>query len=211
MTDEVRAFICPQCGEPSKSNVHGVVETRDPEDPGTLGMEFALLCCGHCQTPIVQYREEDPWLDSYDGVKPAAYYPSPRLLSDAVPPALRDEFEEAQKCFDSKAYRATLVMVRRTLEGTCADQGSTKKTLAEGLKELQAQGRIDGLLAEWADLLRVVGNKGAHYGQTVSRDDAGDALHFAEALLDHLYVLRARFNAFQKRQQQRSNSEQKGS
>jgi hypothetical protein len=59
---------------------------------------------------------------------------------------------------------------------------------------------IDGTLAEWADALRVVGNEGAHYtGRVVAREDAEDALDFAEALLDHLYVLRQRFTDFQSR------------
>lgn len=96
-------------------------------------------------------------------------------------------------------------MVRRTLEGTCADQGSTKRTLVSNLKDLQAQGKIDGFLAEWADLLRIVGNEGAHFSfsDSVTAQDAEDALDFAEALLDHLYVLRARFDDFKGRREAR--------
>jgi Domain of unknown function (DUF4145) len=91
-------------------------------------------------------------------------------------------------------------MVRRTLEGTCAEQGIKKRTLAEALKDLQLQGIIDGTLAAWADALRVIGNIGAHYtGTAVSRQEAEDALAFAEALLDHIYVLRKRFNEFKAR------------
>jgi hypothetical protein len=203
MENEVRAFLCPKCGEPSKSSVHGRVEAYDPE--GGPPAEFVLLRCSHaeCQAPMVQVRED--YGRGFDEDKPVTYYPSPRRLSSAVPRALRDEFAEARKCFDAKAYTATLVMVRRTLEGTCADQGSTKRTLAESLKDLQAQGKIDGLLAEWADLLRVVGNEGAHFtGNKASTEDAEDALDFAEALLDHLYVLRARFDEFKTRQQTRA-------
>lgn len=185
--------------------MHGTVESYDPEAGPPA--EFALLQCTNrdCQAPIVQVRED--YGQGYDEDKPAVYYPSPRRLGYAVPSRLRDEFTEARKCFDAKAYRATLVMVRRTLEGTCADQGSTKKTLAESLRDLQTQGRIDGLLAEWADLLRVVGNEGAHFtGKKVTGQDAEDALEFLEALLDHLYVLRARFDQFKSRQQERTNS-----
>jgi hypothetical protein len=59
---------------------------------------------------------------------------------------------------------------------------------------------IDDTLAEWANTMRVVGNEGAHYtGRAVAREDAEDALSFAEALLDHLYVLRKRFAEFQAR------------
>jgi Domain of unknown function (DUF4145) len=68
------------------------------------------------------------------------------------------------------------------------------------LRELRDRGLIDDTLAEWADTLRVVGNEGAHYtGRAVAREDAEDALSFAEALLDHLYVLRKKFAEFQAR------------
>ena len=82
-------------------------------------------------------------------------------------------------------------MVRKTLEGTCADQGAASGPLASRLRDLQGEGKIDGMLVEWANILRVVGNEGAHFtGTTMSREDAEDALALAEALLDHLYVLR---------------------
>lgn len=124
-------------------------------------------------------------------------YPVPHRLSSSVPAGLRREWEEAQTCFRAKAYAACVVMVRRTLEGTCADQGVKGKPLARSLKKLADDGRIDETLAQWADALRIIGNKGAHYtGEHVAREDAEDALAFAEALLDHIYVLRQRFAQF---------------
>lgn len=67
--------------------------------------------------------------------------------------------------------------MRRTLEGTCADQGVKSKTLAQGLKQLTANGLMDETLARWANALRIIGNKGAHYtGEPVAREDAEDAL-----------------------------------
>lgn len=65
---------------------------------------------------------------------------------------------------------------------------------------MKAERLIDITIAEWANALRVLGNEGAHYtGNRVSRDDADDALAFAEALLDHIYVLRLRFQEFAER------------
>ena len=92
-------------------------------------------------------------------------------------------------------------MVRRTLEGACQLQGVKPKTsLAKGLDELKERGLIDGTLAEWADALRIAGNRGAHFSdEMVSREDAEDALGFAEAFLDHIYVQRKRFEEFKKR------------
>ena len=64
-------------------------------------------------------------------------------------------------------------------------------------KGTSIDGLVDATLAQWVDALRVLGNEGAHYtGKQVPRDDAEDALAFAEALLDHIYVLRKRFDKF---------------
>jgi hypothetical protein len=76
----------------------------------------------------------------------------------------------------------------------------TKKPLANALKEMAARDLLDGRLLTWANELRVLGNEGAHYtGSRVSGEDAKDALAFAEAVLDYLYVLGKQFEDFQKR------------
>jgi hypothetical protein len=161
-----------------------------------------MVQCHRCLEPTIQMREDFGGGFSEDH-RPATVYPTPHRLSPSVPPGLRREWEEAQTCLRAKAYAACTVMVRRTLEGTCADQGVNEKTLAQSLKKLAADGLVDETLSQWADALRIAGNKGAHYtGQPVPREDAEDALAFAEALLDHVYVLRKRFEEFRKRLQE---------
>jgi len=131
---------------------------------------------------------------------PLIVYPVQWRLSWDVPEPLRREFEEAQACFGAKAYKATVVMVRRVLEGACRENDVQERTLVKSLGKLKADGLIDAIIAEWADALRLLGNEGAHYtGKQVPRDDAEDALAFAEALLDHIYVLRKRFEKFANR------------
>ncbi|WP_446217364.1 DUF4145 domain-containing protein [Micromonospora sp. IBHARD004] len=48
-------------------------------------------------------------------------------------------------------------MVRRTLEGFCADQGVVGRKLHESLKTLKDSGTIDGRLFDWAQGLRALG------------------------------------------------------
>src|ERR1039457_3482863 len=111
-----------------------------------------------------------------------------RNLSDTVPESLRQEHSEARACFNAKAYTATVVMVRRTLEGVCADHGITRKPLYAALDEMKSTGLIEGRLLEWAQGLRVLGNDAAHFtGRPVSSQDAKDALSLAEALMDYMY------------------------
>lgn len=145
--------------------------------------------------PSVQLRED--YGAGFEGDEPIIVFPEPRRLNPQIPLTLRREWEEAKVCFDAKAYAACAVMTRRTLEGTCTELGVKEPNLAKALKTLQKEGLIDGMLAEWAKALRLAGNRGAHFtGEAVSRGDAENALSFTEALLDHVYVLRKRFEDF---------------
>lgn len=196
-----RAMLCPHCSHPTTAEVRGRAvwdgfgEEGVPEGPP---VEWVFLQCERCRHPSLQIRED--FGRGFGEDDPGFVYPAPHRLSPRVPAPLRREWNEAKTCLESKAYAACVVMVRRTLEGTCAEQGVKKRTLAKALDELRDQGLIDGTLVEWAHALRFAGNQGAHYtGKDVSREDAEDALAFAEALLDHIYVLRRRFDEFKQR------------
>jgi hypothetical protein len=173
--------------------------------------EYTLVQCSECGEVAVQMREyyhgrsDEDYSEGFDTDVPKIFYPARRRLSFAIPDPLRQEFEEAQTCFSAKAYTATAVMVRRILEGVCKENNVQERTLVKGLEKLRVQGLVDSAISEWADALRVLGNEGAHYtGRHVPRDDAEDALAFAEALLDHIYVLRKRFDKFAARRQKQA-------
>jgi hypothetical protein len=137
-------------------------------------------------------------------------WPNPiREMSSKIPESLRLEHKEARSCFSTAAYTATVVMVRRTLEGVCAENGVRIQPLIKALQKMQNEGLIEGRLLEWAEGLRVLGNDGAHFtGRRVSRVDAQDALALAEALLDYLYVFSAQFAEFKQRRDGRTPTEQ---
>jgi hypothetical protein len=196
-------FICPQCSSPASATVRGTALWDGCDDEGdqlTYPVEWRFLHCERCRQPSIQSRQDYDYGHGFDDDEPVTVYPSPRSLSSQVPESLRREFEEARTCFSAKAYAATVVMVRRVLEGTCHESSVTEHPLARALEKLREGGLIDGTIAEWANALRVLGNEGAHFtGRPVPRDDAEDALAFAEALLQHIYVLRKRFNEFAER------------
>jgi len=126
----------------------------------------------------------------------------PHVLSWSVPGELRREYEQAQACFDAKAYTATVVMVRRTLEGMTNLMGAVGKSLFDKLNSMVQSQQMDQRLYDWADMLRVVGNEGAHFtGTQVGREDAEDSLAMCEAILDNIYVLNERFDQFKARRQ----------
>lgn len=198
---EGHSFICPYCDRPATALWCGTAEWsgRDLQgNPSNPPAEWALVQCDRCEQPSLEVRED--FGDGFADDQAVIVYPTTHRLSADIPLGLRREYAEAQACWNAKAYTACVVMVRRTLEGTCAEQGVSKRPLVKALRELRAQDLIDGTLADWADTLRTLGNIGAHYtASTVTRQDAEDALAFAEALLDHIYVLRKRFAEFKER------------
>lgn len=126
---------------------------------------------------------------------------SDQEMNSAIPETLRLEVGEARKCFKNAAYTATVVMVRRTLEGICVEHGM-KGPLFKALAEMEKTGLIEGRLLEWAQALRTLGNEGAHFtGHQVSREDAEDSLAFAEAILNYMYVFSEQFTEFKKRRE----------
>jgi hypothetical protein len=202
-----RPFVCPWCDALTLAEVRGVAtwdgfKNNEPVNPP---VEYSLVQCSECGDASLEMREDFGM--GFVADRPGFAYPAKRRLSNDVPRPLRREFDEAQKCLSVKAYGATVVMVRRILEGVCKENSIQERTLVRSLEELQKNGLIDGTISTWATALRLLGNEGAHYtGRQVPRDDAEDALAFSEALLDHIYVLRKRFTEFETRRASKKGS-----
>lgn len=208
-------FQCPHCRKNAVAHVAGSVATKsewvksgsEPWSGHNFDTErVQLIKCSECGKPTLMERHNQGGWGGWDSK--GLLWPSPRrAISPVVPQAIRETCEEAQGCFQYRFYSASVVMVRRTLEGVCSDQGSDKKTLAASLADLERQGKLDKRLVEWAHELRALGNLGAHFtSERVTREDAYDALAFVETLLDYLYVLSRQFEAFKKRREKRSEN-----
>lgn len=194
------AMSCPHCEHVAMHDVMGRAFWDGVDYVSNTQLsaatEWRFLQCQKCGQICVDSR-----LDHGLGLTANANvtYPAARELSKDVPEALREEWDEAQICFRNGALKSCAGAVRRTVEGTCSEHGISERTLDLSLKAMIEQGVIDQTLFEWATMLRLVGNAGAHYGENISVEDVQDALSFTEALLDHIYVLRKRFEAFRTR------------
>lgn len=202
LTDQDIAYVCSTCDSLRVGDIVGRVNEKGDDVDWNPDKVRALVRCRSCGTGALFAYEYT--VGEWGQAK--LLWPQDRpALSYYIPGSLRREYHEAQQCFSAKAYTAATVMVRRTLEGVCTEQGVKTKTLVGGLKELENQGKLDGRLVQWADALRVLGNQAAHFtGDSVSAEDAADAMDFAQALLDYLYVLTRRFDAFQARRNQKN-------
>ena len=193
-SDPRLAVICQACGYPSSAYVAGKITGEGDDEDGPF--ELSLIRCEFCDSPSLVRQDED------SEAAPVEVWPtSQRTLHEGIPGGVREGVIEARKCFEAGAFLATAVMVRRAIEGFCADQGANHKTLHRSLRELVQRNVIDERLLEWADGLRVLGNVGAHFTDhaAVSKQDASDALDLVEAMLDYVYVFTDKFEQFKAR------------
>ena len=195
------AVECGACNKHVSAVVVGKVYQSNDDDT-SITFEVLLATCPVCRSAIVAGRSMEQWGDwqngEYDQTPPRRLWPLPmRELSTDAPEGIRRDFDEAQRCMSVSSHLGASLIARRVLEAITVDLGAKGNTLAAKLKQLKESGAIDGRLAEWADALRVVGNDAAHNVNTVvSREDAADALSFAEAMADYVYTFRGRYDRF---------------
>ncbi|MDT7529585.1 DUF4145 domain-containing protein [Sphingopyxis sp. SE2] len=70
--------------------------------------------------------------------------------------------EEAISCHAAGCFRASALMVRRTIEEVCKDKGATGKNLKERIASLGTVMTLPAALLAAMDELRLLGNDAAH-------------------------------------------------
>jgi hypothetical protein len=136
-----------------------------------------------------------------------ASYPPEIIDFDAteLPAAVLSSLEEAIQCHAAGAYRASAIMVRRTLEDLCADNNATGGNLKERLQALSAKVVLPKALLDGLDNLRLLGNDAAHieaqtYAQ-VGEEEVVLAIDITKEVLKAVYQygsLIDRLNALKK-------------
>jgi hypothetical protein len=99
-----------------------------------------------------------------------------------------------------RAPAAFVGQARRLLEFVCEDQNASGRTLFDKLTHLVSQGILPGYFKNITDLLRVVGNMGAHASATdLSIWDAELIDDFFRSVVEYLYVAPAKIKRMQER------------
>ena len=165
------------------------------------GFLYNLVQCPECQKPILTQRSRIFELGAFDFGNAVRLFPSSEFhINSEIPETLRNSLKECIICYDSGAYTATAIMSRRTIEGFCELKGVKEKALDKSLARLKDEEIINKEMFEWANALRLTGNKAAHdVNSTFSAIDAKDILDFTIAILDFTYSFKDKFNKFSQR------------
>lgn len=115
-----------------------------------------------CPNPTCRNHVFFVW--SIQSNKLVVAYPAERIDFDTtdVPTEVREALEEAISCHAAGCFRATAIMVRRTLEELCKNRGATGPNLKERIKGLSGKVVLPTDLIDALDDLRLLGNDAAH-------------------------------------------------
>lgn len=123
-------------------------------------------------------------------------WPNPNQLHESVPESIKKIYDEAIR-IRLLAPNAFAVQIRRALEAMCKDRGAKKGTLQVMLKELAGRGEIPPVLAEMTDVLRLLGNIGAHASNdSVTTSQARAINEFFRAVIEYVYIAPSKLKEF---------------
>lgn len=196
---------CKQCSAIVDARV---IATYDDEAADEPPGRWTFCVCPRCNLPMLAVVCDYGY--GFDEGAPTRVYPrrEDRRLGTAVPGTIRHAFSEAVLCFKAKAYTASAIMCRKTLEGLCNAHGAKTGNLGRRLEKLKKDGVIEARLFEWAEALRISGNEAAHaVDSQVSPQDCEDILEFTEALAQYVFTYRDKFEKFRQRRAKSPSAE----
>lgn len=200
-----RVAFCPHCGNRAPQRL---IHTQEHEEQGysmngsLTDVDLPCVCyvavCETCNN-ILLYQAfidipEDENFHLTDLI-----WPDRGVLHRAVPKAITECYAEAAR-IKNLAPNAFAVQIRRALEALCDDRGEKKGVLQHRLQGLVSRGEIPPILAEMTDVLRLLGNIGAHAAdQSVKPGHVQVLDNFFRAIIEYVYVAPSKLKEFRDR------------
>ena len=194
-TVQVRNLRCPHCGKVGAfhgvDSVHdagwGIPQRTQAGQQVKTGYHAGVRVCPNpeCHSIVlIAYHSS-----SVSNV----VYPFEVIEFDqtGIPPEIVKSFKEALICHGAACYRASALMVRRTLEEICEDQKITANNLKERPAALGMKIIIPKELIDAADELRLLGNDAAHIESqdyaTIGTKEVEISISFVKEILKATY------------------------
>jgi hypothetical protein len=163
-------------------------------DPDWLGEQYVVVC-ETCDQVLV-YADYQKNAEHLTFSQAELIWPEPDDLHHSVPDAVQRIYEEAMR-IRQHAPNAYATQIRRALEALCEDRGMPKGTLHQRLQALSATGALPPLLSEMTDVLRILGNMGAHEStQQVRSWHVAAIEEFFKAVIEYIYVAPYKLDEF---------------
>lgn len=202
--EPIRTEVCFHCGNKvplARFAVHPGQELFEHIDGQRFGMDFEynVYRCPTC-SGVTIYGDFTEYPNARDEAYKRIYPEGSRLLPErhkvasheCVPDRIVRTYEQGWP-LRHISPGAFAVHIRRALELICNDQGATGGTLFEKLKDLVTKQTFPGHFVEMTDLMRKIGNLGAHAGEDeVGFWDAELLDEFFRFVVEYVYITPSR-------------------
>jgi len=189
---------CSHCGNRAPQTIVHTedhdeeVYTTDNELCGVNTYRNHVTVCGTCSKILIYEQEINPFYESDPWSLGAGELIWPKLIKfdlSVVPKSIIQIYEEACK-IKPLAPSAFVVQIRRALEAICIEQGvGDKPSLHASLRELTNQGKLPPLLSEVTNIIKLIGNVGAHAnGPPIYSKHVEIIDDFFRVLIEYLYI-----------------------
>jgi hypothetical protein len=178
---------CPSCGQKSILSQVGFQDMDGfvHESPHEVFWGFRLCPDDTCgQLIFIVGRGQSEVVESF---------PAETIDFDStdIPELVLAAFREAVECHAHGCYKASAIMVRKTLEEVCAERGAAGKNLHERLEALRAKVALSKPMLDALHDLRLLGNDAAHVElkdfDAVDKKEVEVALDIAKHVLEATY------------------------
>jgi hypothetical protein len=138
-------------------------------------------------------------LEESDFLSGELIYPKAGFIDVVVPVSVARIYEEAYRIKET-APNAYVVMIRKGLEAVADDQRVSGRTLQQKILKLSQNGIVPKALAEATDLIREIGNIGAHANKTDVHPLLVYAVdEFFRTIVEYVYVAPKKLKDFKGR------------
>lgn|SRR6266566_2944339 len=191
---------CPHCGKqatfPTFTSTYG---ERNHETGWPIRQVGAARCIACHRYILAIVKAVSTGQSSFQWVY-EAHFPlgdPDDALSEDIPLAVRTDFQEAIRAEWIRAYKATVLMCRRSLQTSCDMEKASGNDLYTQIDDLVAKQKITQPLKDMAHRIRLLGKKGAHgdysdIDDSITPQDASDAITFMRHYFEHVYILPAK-------------------
>jgi len=195
-------LYCPHCGnttvqtrllaQPFMEKYYGMTDG----DLSLMEATYSVAKCETCSEVLVYSFTDEAPEDIWDTPLGTLLFPEFPGEMNGVPDTVRNVYVEAVRVQNISPI-AFVVLARRLLEEICLDKNAHKRNLADSLKELVSRGELPPVLADASDLIRFIGNAGAHASKTkITVPQTWAVSDFLKVIIEYLYVAPHKINQF---------------
>lgn len=201
----LREAVCTMVTTPYKEKI-----TPGPPNVSDAVRFAAVTQCQGCRkyvlAVVTRVAAKHPGHQPTDQFVYESHYPvgaPDDSISEGIPEEIGKDFKEALRCRYVNAYKATVAMCGRALEGSCDEQKAVGNNLEDQIDDLAQKGIITASLQKWAHRIRLTRNRGVHTPDTKKQEQeipdekrADSIIEFTRQYFQHVYTMPLREKEF---------------